>query len=210
MVYYDKEGYKLTVFSSNFYHCCAADCCENFLPSFVRLCHEKYSDKTGPQKEEFLAEKFRNSIRIPARGGFKYQFVVQQETVCLQGLLRIYGATRWHCRRAKRVAESGMANQHLSIGVRRKDPRSTLQFQMRAALDVYFQTYGDKHPSKDEIHMPCFVDKKDLYEYVMKEPTVKKIVGTKEFSLKSFQAILSTYFSNVKFPRFTRYPLHVG
>jgi len=86
--------------------------------AFVRLSHERYLSKTGPEKEAFIAEKFRNCQKTRARGGFKYQFVVEGDTVCLQGLARIYGFTRWHLKRGKSIAETGHTNQHLSRGVR--------------------------------------------------------------------------------------------
>jgi len=84
-----------------------------------------------------------------------------------------------------------------------------MQLQLRAVLEVYFDTYGDKNPAKNEIHMPCFVDKKDLYDYIMQEPAAKKVIRNQEFSLKTFEAMLCTHFPHVKFPCFTRYFLHL-
>ena len=157
------------------------------------------------KKIEWIASKFENAVKTPCREGFKYQFTVDGKHVCLNGLMRLFGISPWYLKRG-RAASLGQNLQEDNIrGRRRYSSKSSVRFRLIGVLKTYFEKYGDKSPVNDEIHFPCFIGPVDLYQYILNDKSVKRILNGQSFSKSQFLAIMRLHFQNIKFPCFTRY-----
>ena len=91
--------------------------------------------------------------------------------------------------------------QHGNVGKKRQNTKTEGAI---AWMERYFDLIGDKMPDKNQIHLPCWENQKDVYNRyctdLEKEATKEEILG-----ISMFRKIWGESFANVVIPEVSCY-----
>ena len=126
---------------------------------------------------------------------FSTLFVVRGYLVCKMAWLAIYSISNRRFRGLIKIHKQGKC----AVNSQTKKRRRTSTFVAKAWMESAYKKMGDKMPDSSTIHLPCYLNFKSLYQYMVEDLT---LAGEKEIiAYSQFCKLMNTDFKDVIIPK---------
>lgn len=120
-------------------------------------------------------------------------FMIRGYAVCKNAWVLVYGIERKLFHNMMALHKSGK----FQVASPEKKKRRTKSFVAKAWMNSTFKKIGDKMPDNVRIHLPCYLDYRILYQYMVVDLAA---VGDDIISYSQFCKMMKTDFKDVSIP----------
>ena len=170
---------------------CSAHCLNPISSSSISSLRSQYQSKTQLQRNAWLQQWLENNKINIGTNKYMYRWHIDGIEVCLHCWLSVTGATKYKIAHCTRYIHGNTGIAHLS------DHLETAL----AWLETYLYSVCDHMSTKNQYHLPCFLQWKDVLTDLNSHLDSKKL---KRYSQPQFAHLIKKNFSNVKLPKYTK------
>jgi len=170
---------------------CHSNCLDSINSNTILKLRSQYLSKKHTERNKWLSNWLEcNKISI-GNDTYMYRWHVDGTEVCINCWLSVTGATKYKLMNCTRTIHGN--NNITRINHRLE---STLTW-----LKSYFYIVCDQMPTRNEYHLPCFLQWKDVLDELNTYLISKEFKG---YSQPQFAYLMKRNFPNVKLPKYTR------
>ena len=170
---------------------CTSNCLDDVPSAFILKIRSTYLSRNQTERNKWLSNWLDcNKIAI-GNNQFMYRWHINGTEVCSQCWLAATGATKYKLLHCSRTIHG---NKNMARVTDRLS--STL-----AWLKSYLLAVCDHMPTRNEYHLPCFLQWKDVHNELN---TYLGSKGMKKYSQPQFHHLMKSHFPHVKLPKYTR------
>ena len=178
--------------------CCDRYCLRHLTAIDVMNCkRELVQCKTTIDRKKWLLAQLANSSNESSNRVVQTRYFVAGKEICSSAWCRIFSVSRRTLQRMQqRIVDADRMEQHGNVGKKRLNTKTEGAI---AWMEKYFDLIGDKMPDKNQIHLPCWENQKDVHN---RYSTDLERRGNKEeiLGVSMFYKIWRESFPNVVIP----------
>ena len=183
--------------------CCDRFCLRHLTATDVMDCkRELVQCKTTTDRKKWLLAKLSSNSSELSNRVVQTKYFVAGKEICSSAWCRIFSVSRRTLQRMlKRIVDADRMEQHGNVGKKRQNTKTEGAI---AWMERYFDLIGDKMPDKNQIHLPCWENQKDVYNRYCTDLEKR---GNKEeiLGISMFRKIWGESFANVVIPEVSCY-----
>ena len=177
--------------------CCEKRCVAHFTLAEIENAKERFSSRNQKEKNQFL-DSFHVSTGIDSsKMGIN---ILEGKQLCTQAFVSILQISDKRYYRMRRVFLEGSVKYCRKQSVRSKTMKV---LEAKAWMSRFFNQIGDHMPHIQQIHLPHFLTKGDIYLRMKRELEEQGILSTSIVSKSHFYSLWKTAFKNVVIPEVT-------
>ena len=170
---------------------CATKCLDQISASSISNLRGQYQSRNQKERNIWIKQWMEYNKISFGRNKHMYRWHIDGMEVCINCWLLVTGVTKYKIQHCNRTIHG---NKNITRITDRLDTAL-------AWLERYFYSVCDHMPTKNEYHLPCFLQWKDVLNDLNSYLDSKSI---KKYSQPQFTFLVSRKFSNVKLPKYTR------
>ena len=139
--------------------CCEKLCLRHLTAMDIIGCKREMAHcKSSMDRKKWLLAKLADNSSKSSKGVLQTRYYVAGKEICSSAWCHIFSVTRRTLQRMQqRIIDAD--HEHGNVGKKRQNTKieGTIAWMLR-----YFDLVGDKMPDKDQIHLPCWENQKDI------------------------------------------------
>lgn len=180
--------------------CCQNRCLAAFSLLEVERCRNHFCKKNRLQQQQYMLDIFMASSTQENKQ--KEHFLhLSGRSVCKRSFMSILGISEKRLRKVLYLHTSGVLTV---VKVQRVYNKSEKHVIAKSWMKRYFERIGDKMPHIQQIHLPHFLSKKVVYDFMCTELQQQGLFKGDTISLSRFYSIWATDFSSCVIPKVPR------
>ena len=187
--------------------CCDNLCLRHLTAMDVIACQteiNQYKNKTD--RKRCLFAKLTNGSSETSKGMITTRYFVAGKEICAAAWCKVYSVSYRTLRRMKQKIILGEEMEHGNLGKKRRNTKTEAAI---AWMDRYFNLIGDKMPDKDQIHLPCWENQKDIYHRYCNDFKSRGSMEEDLLGISLFYKVWIDHFSNVIIPEVSKIVVHL-
>ena len=177
--------------------CCNQLCLRHLTATDIISSKANFVSMTATQQKQYLFEKIKEGSCEcdPKSGTVATKFFVAGKEICGTAWAQVYGiSSRTLHRMLKQLANKEEAT-HGNVGKKRANTKAE---SVSAWMDAYFNLIGDKMPDKNQIHLPSWETRKDIYNRYFGDMKDRGMSEEEIAGISVFYKIWTDQFSNLR------------
>lgn len=191
------ESTSVTYYNSITSTCCLNRCLASFSLIDIEKCRNHFNGKNRLQQMQYLLDLLMAS-ETQEKGSGYFHLHLSGRRVCKKSFTTILGISEKRLRKALRLERSGAT---VAAKVQRVYSKSDKHIIAQSWMRRYFDRIGDKMPHIEQIHLPHFLSKKVVYDFMCSELQQQGLSGEDTISLSRFYSLWATEFSSCVIPK---------
>ena len=177
--------------------CCKSKCLASFSLNDLDKCRGSYMNCSRQEQQQFLLDTL--SITAAKHNGkVVHSFILCGKQLCRSAFLLVLGISEKRLRKATRLYATGTVVAPSKSQPQFKSPKRDDAY---AWMERYFSRIGDKMPHIQQIHLPYFLSKKAVYEFLVQDFTLLGFQSDEIISRSHFYALWKKEFPNCIIPK---------
>ena len=178
--------------------CCIRSCLFHLTAHDVIKARKKFSSLGVNAKRQWLMDRIHENSHETEQGILDTKYTVAGREICQLAWCKVHAVSSTRVRRMlKSVSFGQIIAEHGNKGNRRVNTKSE---NAKAWMQRYFHLVGDKMPHNNQIHLPSWEKRKDVYNRFTEDMTLQAIPMKELVCLSMFYRIWNEYFPNVVIP----------
>lgn len=178
-----------------FSYCCSNRCLAHFSVIEIENVREVFESKSFVEQNQFLLDCFHITSKHCRDSTPTH--TVDGKQVCKGAFLQILGISAKRYKKLYDQSHSGVMVASRKQVYRGLTVQAT---EAKAWMSHFFNQIGDRMPHIQQVHLPHFLTKKDVYSRMKKELSEQGILPDKIVSQSHFYGMWETYFKSVVIP----------
>lgn len=174
--------------------CCKERCFAKLTLLEAENARERFKSKSTTQQNQFLLDSCAITSSACAQVSPK-SLMLEGKSVCHSAFVTLLGVSSRRYKRIFSQSRSGVVQITRKPSTRGSSMKST---EALAWMNAYFDLIGEKMPHKNQIHLPHFLTKGDVYDIMKRE--LKDEGLTQVISSSHFYRLWNHQFKNVVIP----------
>ena len=178
--------------------CCVRNCLFHLTAHDVIKARKKFSSLGVNAKRQWLMDRIHENSHESAQGILHTKYTVAGQEICQFAWCKVHEVSPTRVRRMlKSVSFGQIRAEHGNKGNRRVNTKSD---NAKAWMQRYFHLVGDKMPHNNQIHLPSWERRRDVYDRYTEDMTLQDIPKIDLVCLSMFYKIWNDNFANVVIP----------
>ena len=175
--------------------CCKSRCLASFSLIDIEQCRGSFMNRNRQEQQQFLLDTL--SITA-AKHKEKVNFILSGKQLCRSAFLLVLGISEKRLRKVTRLYAVGTVVAPSKCQPQFKSPKRDDAY---AWMDRYFSRIGDKMPHIQQTHLPYFLSKKAVYEFLVQDFVLLGFQSDEILSQSHFYALWKKEFPNCIIPK---------
>ena len=141
--------------------CCDKFCLRHLTAMDVIDCKSEMAHcETAADRKKWLFSKLADNSSESSKGMALTKYFVAGKEICTSAWCHVFSVSRCTLQRMQQRLTDVDRMEHGNAGKKRQNTKTEAAI---AWMERYFNLIGDKMPDKDQIHLPCWENQKDIY-----------------------------------------------
>ena len=178
--------------------CCYKSCLRHLTATDIISAKVDYLSQTKSAQRAYLFSKLKEHTSESGSRTITTRYFISGKETCESAWAQIYGLSfRTLSRMLKQLADQEDGS-HGNLGKKRVNTKAE---SVSSWMDAYFSLIGDKTPTKDQIHLPSWETRKDIYSRYAEDMNSHGLKEEDIAGSSMFCKIWTEQFSNVIIPQ---------
>ena len=177
--------------------CCKKKCLNNLSLAELERSRERFNSKSTTEQNQFLLDSFQITGGTSTSPEGELIGMIEGKLLCCDAFTSVLNVSQKRYKRLHDHFKEG-AVKYQRKPVNRV--QSTKVSEAKAWMTHFFHLLGDHIPHIQQIHLPHFLTKRDVYVRMKKELTAQGVDENKVVSLSWFYKVWEKNFRNVVIP----------
>ena len=179
--------------------CCSCNCIASLNTVELQQMQSSFSSRNRPDQRQFLFDIVIASAKRSENSSSIDGYVLFGKRLCKEAFITVMGISSKRLRTVCRLVQAGsITAKSKPINTR----RATNNTEVACAwMESYFKRIGDRMPHTQQVHLPSFLSKLNVYHQMMDELTQQGLTDEKQLSLSHFYALWNKRFSYCIIPK---------